>query len=354
MYEIYTGYRQGKDWERDFAFAIQTKDIPVDCTATFRLRKIEHQDRSGSTLVLNGTYTYFIRYANLSYVDTDFTGNNNPILKSTWQVTNTDGINPVSSTYILKLPDKIFGDGGVRQTGGLIVKNGANQYASTSWDKAAETNNLDITNLLLQEVISRRKTSTKTMESASFIGDIPILYKISYDSIEWVFLGGSFSAINDQWSGIWFEIKRSVTNLDVEDVIGKEMPIELGSSSIFDSFTKLSNSFIIDEESDNVIFLGSFGKEILNITSDTTLTESNSNKWILINSTSGAITLTLPLISGLSSNMTYEITIINADNTITIDASGADTIIGEASFEPILNETWNLRADTGNNIWRPI
>ena len=331
VYEIYTPYRAGKDWELDFPVQIQTNDIPANCTATFRLRKVEHQDYAGSSLAISGTYSYFIRLANLSCINSSDSDNNNPVVKTLWQVTNTDGVNPVDSTYILKLPDKIFGDGGVSQTGGLIANNAGTEVASSQWVHAGDSDNLNITNLLLQEVIARRKTPTKMMKSASFIGDIPLLYKISYDSSEWLFLGGSFSALNDQWSGTWFEIVRSVTNLDVEDRIGTDQPNWLPSSALSDHITRVHNGFRFDETTEINYYAGAFAGDFLLKTSDYTLLESDAVYTILVDTTSGAVAISLP--DGARDGIVFQIIVIDATAITTIDTDGSATINGAASVE---------------------
>jgi hypothetical protein len=85
------------------------------------------------------------------------------------------------------------------------------------------------------------------------------------------------------------------------------------------------------------------------VTGDTTL--GASDEVVLVDTSGGSVTITLPEISNdmIVEKREFEVVKIDAANTLTIDCTGTDTIVGEP--DAIVTVQWTalrVRATTGN------
>jgi len=97
----------------------------------------------------------------------------------------------------------------------------------------------------------------------------------------------------------------------------------------------------------------SFGANVTNISTDTTL--SATHYTVLVDTTAGNVTITLPAISGSSRRM-YNIKKVASANTMTIARTGSDTFYTSTGGNTSIVETSNgtcyqLQADLTNTRW---
>ena len=79
------------------------------------------------------------------------------------------------------------------------------------------------------------------------------------------------------------------------------------------------------------ILYGAFSRPVTTKTSNYTLT--TTDYFVLVNATSGAVTITLPTAAGISGREFVIKKIDSSSNVVTVDGGGAETIDGTTTFD---------------------
>lgn len=187
-----------------------TPDIVEAATATFRFRFVEFLDNNGNTQSLPGGNTHTVTASNFQL---KFLSGGEDEEKQVFTVTNTsDGTTPIVAPTIYEFPDTIIGDGPTGVNLGKLKVYDAAWVDSTAWNEGADTRNLNIQKLLLQEFIGTQRKPTEILQ-AEIMGDFDFRSRLTYNSIVWICGGATLDPKMDVWSGEWFEVARVVTNL---------------------------------------------------------------------------------------------------------------------------------------------
>lgn len=129
-----------------------------------------------------------------------------------YKVTNTEKPN---NRVILPI-ETLIGDGPEASSlGKLETSDGTTFDTSSSWSTQTGNENVEIQNLLIQEILSGRKTPVTLMDSG-FKGSFGAHGVILYDSKRWILAQGSYNANRNEWNGIWFEISATTGGINIE------------------------------------------------------------------------------------------------------------------------------------------
>lgn len=312
---------------QEFRLTLDLPQAPADGTTTFKLEFIEFQDLAGNSIA--GTYTnnHRLGFAYVYYIDFDDTSGDidyvrDPALSELHYYTNPSTNNKLTAD----LGFKIFGGGtNMVAPGAIIVYDGSsNTYYSTLWEHANDGDDLDITDLLIQEYLSGQKTP-KLVTSGTICGSFSAHHSIVYDSKVWVFMGGSFLAKEETMNGQWFEIARVTSGLSKGTAETKYERIDILTGILMQSTEKVKKLL--------------YGyTEVETIDTDTTLEEGDSSKHFQIDTSSGDVEVTLYPATD-APGYELRLTLIDDTNTATLTPDG-DTIDGASSFEfSVLYET---------------
>jgi len=147
-------------------------------------------------------------YGNLNTVKyTDFTNLN-----------TSNGTTPVLSKYEADLPELFMGDGPTSTNEHkLETYDGSSVWAdSSTWEEGSTTPALDITDLLLREIMATQKKPIAKIQGTIY-GDIDLVSRIAYDSKIWIMNGGTLRADKSEWDGEWFKVAKDTTLLVSSD-----------------------------------------------------------------------------------------------------------------------------------------
>jgi hypothetical protein len=112
-------------------------------------------------------------------------------------------------------------------------------------------------------------------------------------------------------------------------------------------FTQFTNVNILDELRINgVLFAGV--AEPVTVTGDYTVLSSDS--MVLVDASSGPITITLPLVSTVAGETFTVKKIDSSANAVTIDGSASETIDGETT-KVLTNQWWALTMNSNSTAW---
>jgi len=170
---------------------------------TFELDLISYIDIYNAPYTPNGGISYTCDNFKLTYVNEDDSIN----LRKYITAINQDSGGNILNSYIYDHGVIIIGDGRLSKEGSLETNDGssANWILSTSWEHATDGSTYTLAELLAVEILAGQRVSRAVMQG-SIIGNFSVLNSLVYDSLKWVFLGGSYSASVDEWQAEWFEI----------------------------------------------------------------------------------------------------------------------------------------------------
>ena len=180
--------------------------------------------------------TYFVGGTNNAYIDPTFTGtslegdyniygiellyNKFGIVQPNPIQTEFFAFNPNSedNTEFLEIEESLIGDdSGILTDGKLqVINTSGDDVDSSAWKVQGSGTSDKILNLQLTEVIQNRLKATPKLNT-QIIGDFNFNNTISYDSSNWMLLGGNLSAGSELWNVQFFEINPSTTSINIVD-----------------------------------------------------------------------------------------------------------------------------------------
>jgi hypothetical protein len=257
-----------------------------------------------------------------------------------------------NNTYVKEYEPLRLGFG-LSASNGIITStnNLSDWYLADEWGVAAATRNTQISYILAQQILAGQKTITTIMKCEMY-GDFTIRNSLSYDSKKWVFVGGRYNCETEIFSGEWFQIATSTSDITVsKDDFYKKANNDSIIASLNTKVSEFEGAFVIDN-GNGTIEINYGVLTFFNAKANgETLLESEAKYVNTLDATSGNVTVTMPAttIDGL----TYRFLCLNAANTPKLipDGSGSDTINSTTEYVLSAGEGVTFVYDLTNTNW---
>jgi len=218
-YEIIIGPLQ--EYDRDELLvtgttSIITPSIPEDGDVSFDWEFVEFVKTSGVTHTLNAANSYGWQMQTTNLTTTNGQGISN-------ETTRTRAISPntnIKSNLSYELPEmNLFTSNGER--GSLMDQGtiaGINiQYPYTNWREGNAGTYQKVQRLVCQEFLKLMDEPIEKYMGRMFSSH-DFRQRLTFDSNNWIQLGGTFNANSDEWDGEWFVISRAVITPTFDDI----------------------------------------------------------------------------------------------------------------------------------------
>lgn len=205
---------------------IQTDQLPVSGELVFQLKQpvlryvfnnaVYSSPPSYSGLPVDSfvSYNYF---ANVDYVSDGALNPQSVIYRA------SNGNTRIESNLVLSLGTTAVADGPL-QTGNLAIYNGSVWIGSDQWRKGNSGTYKKILQLLVTEALGLHAKPIRRY-NGSFYSSHDVSRRFTFDLFDWLFIGGTFSANNENIDGEFFAIARDVSQVvDLDnDFIGNDL-----------------------------------------------------------------------------------------------------------------------------------
>jgi hypothetical protein len=207
---------------------ITTSDLPV--TGSLRVtvelyNKYNLQSAAVYTLAAHQTESWNIVFA-LSRVD----DGQEPASGVVYSSNNSSAY--VSSNLSLDLGELVIADGAT-QTGDLVVYNGSAWVAASQWSKGSAGGGTSILKLLTNETLALHASPIQRYDG-SVLTSANFEQRLTFGSVAYLRMNGTFTANTDEWTGTLFAIQRTRTNItEIAELPLDRTPVEgrsLGSN----------------------------------------------------------------------------------------------------------------------------
>jgi len=240
--------------------------------------------------------------------------------KNYYSATNNGGSGRDNNSGILE-KTILFYNGTNNDVGGVQTFNGSNWVQPAVWSVGWTANTGDLPQVLATQICGYYVNFVPVIRGIwQDDGDYHALKSLSFDSYTWIMNGVTFNPRFDTWEGEWVGIIANyvlinqdgegerVWDIDEDEVYDRIKDIEVNMSRIESAFAQGIN---------------------LNgtVTGNLTIAETTGNLLYLLDSTGGAIIVTLPTAVDNTAVMTFK-KISSDSNNVTIDGDGTETIDG--------------------------
>jgi len=219
---------------------IQTDQLPVSGELSLQLKQPTLRRVSNGAIyaqpplyigMIAGSSIKHDFFANINYISDGQLSPESIIYKAS---NNTSGID---SNLVLELGNTSIADGPL-QTGNLAVWSGSIWGGSDQWRKGNSGGYKKLLQLLVTEALALHAKPIRRY-NGSFYSSHDISRRYTFDTFDWLFIGGSLNANNENVDGEFFAIARDVTNIvDVNSglFIGDLSPMSVNKVSGPNSF----------------------------------------------------------------------------------------------------------------------
>lgn len=219
---------------------IQTDQLPVSGELTLQLK--QPTLRFVATSVVYVSPPLYIGLPTGASIDYDFLANMNYV--SSGQLTPetivyraSNGNTRIESNLVLSLGSTSVADGPL-QTGNLAIWNGSIWAGSDLWRKGNSGTYKKLLQLLVTEALGLHAKPIRRY-NGSFYSSTDVSRRFTFDLFDWLFIGGTFSANNENIDGEFFAIARDVSqvvDLDNDFIGGDLQPMGVNRSAGPNSF----------------------------------------------------------------------------------------------------------------------
>ena len=209
-YEIIIGPLQ--EFDRDELLvtgntSIVTPKIPEDGDVSFDWEFVEFVNKSGATYTLNAANQYGWQIETRNLTTTNGEGITNETIRTRAISPNTN----IKSNLSYELPEtNLFTGSGERgslvkqvSVGGIDIR-----VPYTNWREGNSGSYVEIQKLVCQEFLKLMDAPIQKYMGRMFSSH-DFRQRLTFDSKNWIQLGGTYSANMDEWDGEWFVISRA-------------------------------------------------------------------------------------------------------------------------------------------------
>ena len=224
---------------------IQTDQLPVSGELTFQLKQPTLRRVSNGAIyaqpplyvgLIAGSSIKYDFLANINYISNGQLSPESIVYKASNNATGID------SNLVLELGKTSIADGPL-QTGNLAIWNGSIWAGSDQWRKGNSGTYKKLLQLLVTEALALHAKPIRRY-NGSFYSSHDISRRYTFDTFDWLFIGGSLNANNENVDGEFFAIARDVTNIvDVNSglFVGDLAPMSVNKVSGPNSFGGVFN-----------------------------------------------------------------------------------------------------------------
>jgi hypothetical protein len=224
---------------------IQTDQLPVSGELTFQLKQPTLRRVSNGAIyaqpplyvgMIAGSSIKYDFLANINYISNGQLSPESIVYKASNNATGID------SNLVLELGKTSIADGPL-QTGNLAVWSGSIWGGSDLWRKGNSGGYKKLLQLLVTEALALHAKPIRRY-NGSFYSSHDISRRYTFDTFDWLFIGGSLNANNENVDGEFFAIARDVTNIvDVNSglFVGDLAPMSVNKVSGPNSFGGVFN-----------------------------------------------------------------------------------------------------------------
>jgi hypothetical protein len=193
---------------------IQTDQLPVSGELTFQLKQPTLRRVSNGAIyaqpplyvgLIAGSSIKYDFLANINYISNGQLSPESIVYKASNNATGID------SNLVLELGKTSIADGPL-QTGNLAIWNGSIWAGSDQWRKGNSGTYKKLLQLLVTEALALHAKPIRRY-NGSFYSSHDISRRYTFDTFDWLFIGGSLNANNENVDGEFFAIARDVTNI---------------------------------------------------------------------------------------------------------------------------------------------
>ena len=193
---------------------IQTDQLPVSGELTFQLKQPTLRRVSNGAIyaqpplyvgLIAGSSIKYDFLANINYISNGQLSPESIVYKASNNATGID------SNLVLELGKTSIADGPL-QTGNLAIWNGSIWAGSDQWRKGNSGPYKKLLQLLVTEALALHAKPIRRY-NGSFYSSHDISRRYTFDTFDWLFIGGSLNANNENVDGEFFAIARDVTNI---------------------------------------------------------------------------------------------------------------------------------------------
>jgi hypothetical protein len=338
-----------------------TPPLPVSGDVTIDTSFNKFITKTGATYTLAGTSdkSFRVEYVNIQTTNTDgFTQQTNTIIASTTNADNESGI--IYDLGTTKIFDALGARGSLYERDpGTLVKS-----PTTGWRERNSGSYVKIQNLVTSEFLRLTNSPIQRYQGGIFSAH-DFSDRLVFNALNWLQLGGRFSANDDTWDGEWFAISKETIAITSSDTGNTGNPTLLTGTSSRNGAVVMDGADIADLHSDEVTTTGAVdiggtldvtGSSTLATTSvgefttndrvnvsinditatpggSETLSLRNHFNFITYSGANGTYTINLPASEdGVILRFKTDDTISNS-KSITLQPNGAERIDGEASYD---------------------
>ena len=209
-YEIIIGPLQ--EFDRDELLvtgntSVVTPNVPEDGDVSFDWEFVEFVNKSGATHTLNAANQYGWQMETRNLTTTNGEGITNETIRTRAISPNTN----IKSNLSYELPEmNLFTGNGERgslvkqyNVGSLLIK-----VPYTNWREGNSGTYVEIQKLVCQEFLKLMDAPIQKYMGRMFSSH-DFRQRLTFDSKNWIQLGGTYSANSDEWDGEWFVISRA-------------------------------------------------------------------------------------------------------------------------------------------------
>jgi hypothetical protein len=338
-----------------------TPPLPVAGDVTIDTSFNKFITKTGTTYTLAGTSdkSFRVEYVNIQTTNVDgFTQETNTIIASTTNADNESGI--IYDLGTTKIYDALGARGSLyeRDPGTL------SKTPTTGWREGNSGTYTKIQNLVVSEFLRLTNSPIQRYQGGIFSSH-DFSDRLVFNTLNWLQLGGRFSANDDTWDGEWFAISQETIAITTSDVGNTNNPTLRTGTSSRNGAVVMDGADIADLHSDEVTTTGAVDVGgTLDVTGSSTLATTSVGEFTTadrVNVTINDVAATpggnetqnlrnhFNFISYSGGNGTYTINLpaaedgvilrfktddtISNSKSITLQPNGGERIDGEASYD---------------------
>ena len=265
--------------------------------------------------------------------------------KNYYSASNNGGSGRDSNSSLLE-KTILFYNGTNNDVGGVQTFDGANWVQPAVWSVGWTANTGDLGQVLATQICGYYVNFVPIIRGTwQDDGDYHALKSLTFDGYTWVMNGVTFNPRLDTWDGEWVGIIANYTLIN-QDGEGERV-WGTDEDEVYDRIKDIEGNMSRMESA--------FGQGINlqgTVTSNLTINETTGTLLYLLDSTGGAITLTLPTAVDNTAVMTLK-KISSDGNNITIDGNGTETIDGATTkILAVQYQSYTIAASGG--VWYVI
>jgi len=239
--------------------------------------------------------------------------------------------------------ETVFADGPTANSPGrLEVYNGSSWENSSAWKIDDTGDAYKIQELVIREILSGQTVPVKKY-NGTIRGKIDAFSRLGFDGSKWLFIGGSFTANSEEWSGEWFHIAIDDTGV----VIDPEEPVPTANPPLGNDTSGGDSGLSGGGSPNGAVPAGtSVGVVSTGITSGTNINQivisPTGNNGVI---STGTVFQVVSAETGVIQTFTSTGTVYGGDNTINVQSTTLTDAIGPGSQIVIPTSSLSTQSD---------